>query len=345
MTTSLHINRKKWVSNSLLLVFTVLVIFSGFLSEMLKAPIKNSSEIIEQSLVFKNKELDLVNKISLKNKAGEFIFERANLEDKSLWNMTSPKTVASSSVLIEKLFNSLNRIKTKKLIPDTKTNSLNFSLEKPTATLTLTDKNQKTYLVEIGLINTIDQSTYIRISGRNGIFHVEAPSESLENLTLDNFIEATIFQFPIQDILSFKISKKGFPLDLINLTKKENHWIAPDGKMLNVKKTEDFISEFFKIKSSFVLDQQSELQKKQSQKLMASPDFKVNIETADGKKLIYAVSMPVKSLVDKALNDELHVLINESQSSLFYIVKKENLNLMDVKPDLVKSFEEELKTP
>ncbi len=340
MTTTLTINRKKWVSNSLIFMFVILVSFSAFLSEILKAPIKKTSEIIEQSLLFSNKELELVNKISLKNKSGEYIFERTSMEVKSPWGMTSPRTVATGSVLIEKLFNTLNLIKTKKLMADTKTNSLNFSLDKPTATLTLTDKNQKTYLLEIGLVNTIDQSTYVRMSGKNGIYHIETPSESLENLTLDDFIESTIFQLQAPNLLSFKITKKGMPLDLVNLSKKDNIWQSLDGKKLNLKKVEDFINEFFKMKSSFILDQQSDLQKKQSTKYLAAPDYKIFIETNDAKKLTYLVSAPTKSLVDKALNDEFHFLINEAQSPILFIVKKEYLNLFDLKPELIKGFEE-----
>lgn len=341
MSTNATIIEKKWISNALIVSFMILVAFSAFLSEVLKAPAKKTTEIIEQSLVFNNKELETVNKISLKNKSGEYIFERASLEVGSPWSMTSPKTVASGSVFIDKLFSNLITIKTKKYLPDTNSNSLNFSLDKPTATITLTDKNQKSYSLNIGIMNTIDQSTYVRISEKKGIYHIEAPSDSLENITINDLIESRIFDFSASNIAALKITKKMTTLPVIDLTLKDKIWTLNDGKVLNTKKVEEFLNDFFKIKSTLVLDQQTELQKKQTQKLLATPDYRINIEMTDGKKISYLVSSPTKSLVDKALNDVPHILISETESTIVFVIKNENASLFDVKSDLIKGLEEQ----
>lgn len=341
MSTNVTILEKKWISNTLIISFMILVAFSAFLSEVLKAPAKKTTEIIEQSLVFNSKELESVNKISLKNKSGEYIFERASLEVGSPWSMTSPKTVASGSVFIDKLFSNLITIKTKKYLPDTNSNSLNFSLDKPTATITLTDKNQKSYSLNIGIMNTIDQSTYVRISERKGIYHIEAPSESLENITINDLIESRIFDFNSSNISAFKITKKSSASPVIDLILRENSWTSNEGKTYNTKKVEEFLNDFFKIKSTLALDQQTEPQKKQTQKLLTTPDYRINIEMTDGKKINYLVSTPTKSLVDKALNDVPHILISDTESSIVFVINNENASFFDIKADLIKSLEEQ----
>jgi len=64
--------------------------------------------------------LALITKISLKNKSGEFIFERDESHSAKPWHMTSPRDVSGNSVFIDKLFNSLTVIKVKQLYPDEK---------------------------------------------------------------------------------------------------------------------------------------------------------------------------------------------------------------------------------
>ena len=105
--------KRKWFSNIVLASFLILVVGTMFLSNVFKTPIKGQQELIEQALVFSNKELENVTRLSLKNKSGEFTFERADTETSSAWHMTSPRDISVNSVFVEKLFSSLNIIKTK----------------------------------------------------------------------------------------------------------------------------------------------------------------------------------------------------------------------------------------
>ena len=89
------------------------------------------------------------------------------------------------------------------------------------------------------------------------------------------------------------------------------------------------------------MDQQTELQKKQTQKLLATPDYRINIEMIDGKKISYLVSTPTKSLVDKALNDVPHILISDIESSIVFVINNENASFFDIKADLINSLEEQ----
>ena len=125
----------------------------------------------------------------------------------SPWHMVSPRDISANSVFIEKLFNALTVIKVKKLLPDEKIANSNFSLDKPTSTLTLIDQNGHAINITIGLMNTIDNSTYLKIADRSGIYHVEAPSVSLENVTVQDLIESQIISIDLKTIKNLKIFK------------------------------------------------------------------------------------------------------------------------------------------
>ncbi|MBC7713987.1 MAG: DUF4340 domain-containing protein [Rhizobacter sp.] len=331
--------KKKWLSNLVLLSFLLLVGGTAFLSNTFKTHSKGKNDFIEEALVFNNKELDKVTQLILKNKSGEYSFERADTNTGSIWHMTSPKDLSASSAFIEKLFTTLNTIKTKKLLLDDKTNNSNFSLDKPTAILTLTDEAGKSILLSVGIMNTIDNSTYMKISGRNGIYHVEAPSISLENITTADLIKSTVFEFDAKKILAFKIFKKNSKTPQFEVSKKDGVWSGPEGKALNTTRLEDLLNEFVNLKSSFVLDEQTDAQKKQASTLLSNGEYTVKVTMEDNQVYSYQTGAVTKSIAEVPLSEEPHFIIVENHTPIVYIVKKEFLNLFELKNDRLKSLE------
>ena len=325
--------KRKWLSNTILVAFLLLVSGTMFLSNVFKTPVKGQQELIEQSLVFSNKELESITRLSLKNKSGEFTFERANLENTTAWHMKSPRDISVNSVFVEKLFASLNIIKTKKLLDDNQANNSNFSLEKPTAILTLTDNKDQNIILSVGIMNTIDNSTYMKISGRNGIYHVEAPSMSLENITLNDLVESSVFDINFNTMMSFKLFKKNTPSPVFEIHKRDGAWFDSQERPLDVKRLEDMIDDFIALKSSFTLDAPTDAQKKQTQSLISNPEYTVKIEKIDNTSLLYKVGPVVKTLIEVPLKDEAHFIINENHSPVIYVVKKDFLTLFELTND------------
>lgn len=323
--------KRKWLSNVVLLSFLMVVAATAFLSNAFKTPLKNSNGFIGQSLVFNNKELDNITNLSLKNKSGEFIFTRADAQPTSPWHMTSPRDLSAKSVFIEKLFTSLNIIKTKKLLADDVANNSNFSLDKPTAILTLTDSTGHNIILSVGIMNTIDNSTYMKISGRSGIFHVDAPSISLENTVLADLVESSVFDMQFANITSFKIFKKGAKTAQFDMHKKDSIWVNAEDKTMDPKKVEETVDEFLKLKSSFILDELTDAQKKQTSSLISTPEYTVKIEKGENESLIYQVSSLTKTIPGLTLNNEAHFIITEAHAPVVFVVKGEFLPHFELK--------------
>jgi hypothetical protein len=331
---------KKWFSNLVLVSFLLLVGATAFLSSVFKTPLKDRNQFIEQALVFNNKELENITGLTLKNKSGEYIFSRADASPTSTWHMTSPRDLSAKSLFIEKLFTSLNVIKTKKMLADDKANNSNFSLDKPTAVLTLTDAEGKNIILSVGIMNTIDNSTYMKISERNGIYHVEAPSISLENITLANLVESSVFDINFNTITSFKIFKKGSKTPHFEITKKDGLWLNNEARALDAKRLEEMVDEFITLKSAFIIDELTEAQKKQTLGLTSSPEYTVKVEREDNPTpLIYQVSATTKSISDIDLHNEAHFIITEAHAPVVYVIKGDFLNRFEIKNDSLKALE------
>ncbi len=326
-------SKRKLASNLILFLFFILVSVAALFSDIFQNPLKTGSQFVEQAKVFSQNELESINRLSFKNKSGEFTFERNVNNQKSPWHMVSPRAVSTNSIFIEKLFDSLGTIKIKKVFPEEKINLSNFSIDKPTTLLNLYDKKGKILTITVGLMNSIDNTTYLKISQRPGIFHSEAPSLSLENATILDLTESQIFSITSEKINSFKIylgNKKSDKAQL-ELIKKNGAWQNGVGEAIVITKIDDFLQELSKLKSSFILDKQTETQKKQTSLLSKNSQYILSIEDNKGTTTDYSVSALIKSLSDIDLKGEEYFIIDQFNSGTCYIVKKEFFEIFNTK--------------
>ena len=258
--------------------------------------------------------------------------------------MVTPSDISANSLFIEKLFNALAVIKIKKLLPDEKINNSNFSLDKPTSTLTLSDEGGKSIMIQIGLMNTIDNSTYLKISGRPGIFHVDAPNVSLENATILDLIESQIISINLETIVTFKIfhgnKKSGTPS--FEIEKKNGGWFDHQGNQLAVDKISEYFQDLSNLKSSFIIDKQTDSQKRQINSLSHNAEYIVSIEDNKENIIDYNISGLTRDLSDIDLKNEDHFVVTITDNSTAYVVKKEFYELFNRKTD---AFRAETTTP
>lgn len=328
----------KLTSNIIVVLFVALVGVTTYLSVRYQRTAKNEHEIIDQIRLFSSKELENIIRISLKNKSGDFIFERDRDGEGPAWHMVSPQAVSASSLFIDQLFNSLNVIKTKKLMPDTPMNFSNFSLNKPTAVLTLADDKGKTIVINVGIMNTIDNSTYIKIQGREGIFHVEAPTISLENAGMSDLIESRVFALDINQITNIKLTKNNVTNPLLSIEKQQTGWISDDKQTLDQRKLEDLFNSLNSIKSSFLLDKQSDAQEKQIQLLTRNPEYVLKVTFSDGNSSTFTITDTTTRLIDLDLKGEPYFLITSSTGNVVYVVKQDLITIFDLKADSFKAI-------
>ncbi|MFA6236121.1 MAG: DUF4340 domain-containing protein [Bacteriovorax sp.] len=326
--------KRKFASNLVIILFFLLVGLAALFSDIFQTPVKTAAQAIEATKLFTSADLKLIKRISLKNKSGEYIFERKENNQISPWHMVAPRDISANSLFIENLFNALTVIKVKKLYPDETINYSNFSIDKPTATLDLIDENGSTIKILVGLMNSIDNSTYLKIEGRNGIYHVEAPSVSLENTTIFDLIESQIISIDLNNVNALKIFRNKKPV--LEIRKKDGQWSDSEGNLLDAAKIDDFFQELSGLKSAFVLDRQTEAQRKLISTLTRSPEFTVSIEDQLAHTVEYNISSLTKSMPDLDFKNEEHFIVTLSNGPTVYVVKKEFQELFNKKADSLK---------
>lgn len=334
----MSLSKKKITSIIFNLIFILLVISGIFLTDFFKFNIKNSKQILDQTLLFSNKDLELMTKLTIKNKNGEFIFEKQIVDQKIQWIMVSPKSVKASSLFIEKLYDSLKIVKIIKSVEDTVANSANFSLVNPNSSLILSNEQQKIIAIDFGLLNAIDKTTYIRIQGKPGIIHLEAPSSSLESIQISDLIESKVFNLNIEEVKSIAIDKKAAG-NLMTLNFDEIKWKNEKSVVLDEKRVKSFLTDLLNINSAFTLENQSEEQKKQTQKIMASTQFTIKFSMANNANLIFYVSGLFTNLLDITLNEEEHFMVGSNQNSTVFVLKKDFLNSINLNKEFLQSLE------
>ncbi len=326
--------KRKIASNIILFLFLILVSLTAIFSEIFQKPTKITTELIEHAKLFTEADVGQTKQISLKNKSGEYLFEKKENDQTSSWQMVAPREISANSFFIEKLFNALTAIKVKKILPDQPINNSNFSLDKPTANLRLIDQNGKAINIQVGLMNTIDNSTYLKVSGRDGIYHVEAPSPSLENVTILDLIESQVISIDLKTIISLKISHN--QKTVFEIRNKDGNWLDSENNQLTTEKLNDYFQELSDLKSSFILDKQTEAQTKQIHSLVKNAEYTLTIEDNQKNSTEYRISGIIKSLSDVDLKNEEYFVVTTSSSSTAYVVKKEFLEILNKKTDLFR---------
>lgn len=330
--------KRKLASNLILFLFFLLVSFAALFSDIFQNPIKNGSGVILQDKLFSINDLAKIQRISLKNKSGEYLFERTQNSQTPLWQMISPRDIPANSSFLLKLMNALSSIKIIKNFPDEKLNISNFSIDKPTSTLNLTEQNGHVTTIVFGLMNTIDNSTYLKISGRNGIFHVEAPNVQLENASVADLIESQIISINLETTVNFKIfrgnKKNGKPQ--LEIIKDAENWYDHEKNLLSNEKVNEYLQELLALRSSFIIDKQTDAQKRQITNLGKNAEYIISIEDNKANITDYNISGIIRDLSDIDLKHEEYFIVTASNNTTSHIVKKEFHEVFERRSDLFK---------
>jgi hypothetical protein len=333
-------NKNKLIGNLIFLIFIIFISTTVYLSNVLKND-QSVANIITQNLkLFKVEEIKQITKVHIKNKNGDFEFEKSEVDHTKPWLLTSPKQIALSSHFLDNLFSFLTEASIKKTYLNDKLNNSNFSLEKPTATMTLNTLNNIQFNIDVGLSNSIDNSIYIKSSNRPGIIHIESPTFSFENISLLDLIESQIFYFNLDKISKIKIFKnKKTTEPILEILKKDQIWLSSSSSKIDLNKLKNYIQELTFLKSDFIIDKQTELQKKQINILKKNPEFIFTIEENNQTVIEYNISSITKEIADIDMKNEPHFVITSSQNPSAFIIKKEFYNLFEIKIEKLKEIE------
>lgn len=324
MLTKVQTSRSK-ASNWLLLIFLLVVFISAFITEFFQAPTEKTHVLNQYRTLIEDKKLTNASKIILKNSLGSFTLSRSG--DK--WSLTSPRSLPANQKTLQLILSTLSNINIRKVYQSDPINMSNFSLDSPVMEFSLVDTKGVKIDYLLGLVNPIDNTTYIQIPQKEIIYQVDALKSTFESFDLSDFIDSKIFTLTsnqVRDISIYRGEKKSNNVQISFALKKDN-WVGKNKRVMRQEKVMDYFQKLFNLKSSLIVDKSSEKLKKALDEKLEKPLYVIEAVQKNGVKLTYKISHIINTLPDLKIEKRQHVLIKASNRKNIFLIHKDNLPL------------------
>ena len=312
-------------ANFLMIMFAIVIVIGGLASEFFQAPLIQNTALSRYQLLLKPEQIDQIESIQLDNRLGVFTINKGS---DAQWTLTSPRNLPSSTATVGSILNNLRNIKIRQILPKDTINISNFSLDSPLMKLKITYFGGKENFLNIGLVNPIDNSTYVTFSNKEAIYHVDALESSMEGLSLSNFIEPKVFTQDLKSIKEFKIYRGKIPSTNLRLTIKSegDGWLGNSDGTLEPKAVENYLIDILSLKSSLILDKKTEKLTDAVGRYFSNPSYTVEILDRNNKKVFYEVSYLINNLPDIKMEKRQVFIIKASNRPHPYVIEKQFLS-------------------
>lgn len=328
---------KNHFSTWILGFFIMTLVVAGFSSEFFQAPVETTRQYNKLRSLFKPEELNKVESFNLSNRLGEYLLSKNNfyigetkegmpekvLDPDNPWNITLPRELPANNKTISKIITELKQIKIRKIFQKDAISISNFSLNTPLLTLELIHKNSSQKIF-FGLVNPIDNSTYIMFENKEAIYHVDALTAKLETLDLADFVDSKIISVPSSKITSIEIYRGEIKKNNVKLflNKTDGNWLDNKGKSLEPTKVDTFVSSLSSLRSILIIDKKTEKLQKQLKKYLTNPFYTLKIKDSTNKIFTYKISTIINSLDEIKMEKRQNFVISASNRQHPYLVKK-----------------------
>lgn len=327
-------------ANWLMGIFIVVLVLTTGISEFFQAPTDQNTELTRYRTLFNNEDFAGIKEVHLKNRLGEFHFSRVENDPYARWSMILPKKFPANNDALKQLFETLKDIRIRKIFTYDAINVANFSLDAPLFEVTLIDENDSRKLLSFGLVNPIDNSTYIATSAETeAIYHIDAVNTNIEALDMTDFVDSHIFSPKNAQIKNLKIFR-GNPTGQPNFSIERGdrgEWLSK-GRELDETKTLQWMDELLLLKTMLIVDKSTPELDETIEKLLSSPQFTIEIEDINENVLTWNVSNVIHSLPDTRIEKSSYVLVKASNRPYPYLIHKDQLRLFQPKEQTLRKL-------
>lgn len=332
--------KKSTVSTWMIVLFTLILFLTGFYSDFFQAPLKVNPEISRYRSLFQPGQILGVRELILKNNLGTFHFEKSATDPDTPWTMISPRKLPANSSLVKNILQELNNVQIRSVHTNDPINVANYSLDSSSLEVTLIDSNEKTSTLKFGLVNPLDNSTYVSFEEQDAIYHINNVSTTLNTLDLSGFVDSRIFTFDLSAIKSLIIYKGSAEKNQISfIAKKEkDQWVGKKNTLLKPEAVMSYFGELSDLRSSFILDKVNEELQEDLQKYLDKPAYEIVVSYGEKNTYRYQITGLVKSLPGLKLEKWQTFIVKPSNREFPYILNKKVLNLFHRSERRLRSF-------
>lgn len=266
--------------------------------------------------------------IRLKNRLGKYTVTR---NETGHWNLMEPRKMPAPSETINKIIQALEGISIHTLHQKEPINLQSFSLDNPIAILDLYTKLDEHVQIKIGLVNPINNTSYMTISNHDIIFQTNALSSKLELMRLSDFVDSQIFSHKLEHIKEFVIYNGKNRESSNQLTRNLSQWESKRYRTISAASVERTLSDILDIKSHMIVDSQDEKLLNLLNNYLKNPLYRIEVKTLDGRTAKYTVTGLLGSIPDLKIEKRQNFLIKSSERQYPHLIHKEFLNRLQIR--------------
>lgn len=320
--------KKAMASHWLIISFALLLLVSAAISEFFQAPSSNNHDLNKLTALFNPEEMQLIQGLTITNKLGEFQLRRTEPFELNRWQVITPRQLEASSQTISLILDTLKSITIKKVFDKDPINMASFSLTVPVMTIQInTIGSEATSVLEVGLSNPIDNSTYLTFNGQQVIFQVEALKAPLETFDLAQFVNTSLFMALNSEISYLALYRgKNVGQPIFALEYKDNAWTQGGKHDINQELVADLLDSLRKSKGQIILDTLNDKQEPIVSRAISQPAYSLIVKE-NGVEMTYYISQPTLAIPGVKIEKGQSVIVSSPQKNYPILVHKELLNL------------------
>lgn len=301
-----------------LLLFCIVTLLGGALiGEILQKKSSDNEQIKRISSPISPDLIKNLNLVKVSNSLGDFEIIRKN---NRWWITNQEKNYFANEIVVEKMLNSLSKIKVERLHKNNTLNRNYFSLSTPIFKIFLNDQE-----FQFGLVNSIDDSTYLTFPSSQNIYQIEVFDFDFPSIGLNEILYTKLFLSNPREIKTLKLVINN--RDVLSIKLEGNTWFDKRGRKLNEKKVNTFLIDLFSNKSDIVVDENKEGVYKEIDKVLKKPPYELVYTTVKGKKYKYSFSYPVRSLPSLNLERRKNIVLKSNLDYYPIVIEKSFLDV------------------
>jgi len=327
---------KTLISTWLLGGFTIILILSSVISFLFQSNL-DLPETLNHHILFTHSELENVEKISVKNQLGKFVLQKST-ETSAKWHLIEPRSFPANPQTIKNIYDALEKISIMRILKKDPINISHYSLNKPFMEIEFYDKNNSLTYLQFGIINPIDNSTYIAHSAYNEIFQIKTLPYGIESLILSDFLDARIFHTTKDEINALTIYRgpRKYNSPILTIERKNDQtWLVNNRPDLK-NDVNNYLDTFLGLRVQMILDKITPETQKSIEQYFNNPLYTVEIKTSDNNVITYSISNIIDTLPDVKIEKKSSFLVKVSNVESPLIVQKENLEAFSFKEKTTK---------
>ena len=317
-----------WLNLGFMLLLASFLVFIEFFLDTNTQ--KSAVELLENPI--RSDIIPTTKSIEFNNRLGKFLMRKQN----NSWLLIEPRIIPAKEETINLILNNLQNISIKTIHQLEPINIQSFSLNNPVMTIKLQTKLDEIMEVKIGLINPIDETSYMTFSGQDRIYQTDIGSQKLEGLDLADFIDANIFSKSLSDLKEFTIYRENDKTAWHRFSLENELWKSSKYNTISQEKLSQKISNLLDIKTHKIIDQMNEELKVLIENYLNNPQYTISLKTKNDKIIHYKISYLIKELKDLKIEKKSYVIISASDRPYPYIVHKKFLDDLIIRYQNIK---------